>query len=126
MNWHLRIANRARKVLGKLPAKDRRLILAALEAMSQDPFSGDFNDLLTREQDLPPTDPGLSSLHRDLDSLLFRRLAGGGVAGVDVASYADARVVGQHSVQAATAVFGAISHCHLAGVQIIFDASAAT
>ncbi|HWX41183.1 MAG TPA: type II toxin-antitoxin system RelE/ParE family toxin [Blastocatellia bacterium] len=41
MRWHLRIANRARKVLGRLPGKDQQRILAALGAMCDDPFSGD-------------------------------------------------------------------------------------
>ena len=45
MNWNLRIANRARKALDKLPAKDQRLLLSALEAMRIDPFSGKIKRL---------------------------------------------------------------------------------
>ena len=42
MPWQLRVANRAAKNLARLPAKDQRMILAALEEMREVPFSGDI------------------------------------------------------------------------------------
>jgi mRNA-degrading endonuclease RelE of RelBE toxin-antitoxin system len=42
MIWTLHIAKRAEKTLAKVPAKSRRLLLAALEEMQQNPFSGDI------------------------------------------------------------------------------------
>lgn len=42
MRWTLHVAKRAQKTLAKVPAKSRRLILAALEDMQQNPFSGDI------------------------------------------------------------------------------------
>jgi mRNA-degrading endonuclease RelE of RelBE toxin-antitoxin system len=42
MTWNLRIANRVRKALARLPAKDRLALLDALEDMSVDPFGGDI------------------------------------------------------------------------------------
>jgi hypothetical protein len=42
MKWELRLAGPARRALERTPAADRRRILAALEAMEQDPFSGDI------------------------------------------------------------------------------------
>jgi mRNA-degrading endonuclease RelE of RelBE toxin-antitoxin system len=45
MNWHLQIADRARKALAKFPANDRRRILAALNAMESDPLGGDIKRL---------------------------------------------------------------------------------
>ena len=45
MNWNPRIANRARKALERFPAKDRRLLLSALEEMRTDPFSGKIKRL---------------------------------------------------------------------------------
>lgn len=46
MTWHLRIGNRAQRELERIPAKDRRRIIAALAAMRENPWSGD--DVLTR------------------------------------------------------------------------------
>jgi mRNA-degrading endonuclease RelE of RelBE toxin-antitoxin system len=48
MRWRLRIANRAQKGLGKLPAKDQQRIVAVLEAMCDDPFGGDITRLKTQ------------------------------------------------------------------------------
>jgi mRNA-degrading endonuclease RelE of RelBE toxin-antitoxin system len=45
MLWHVRVANRAGKALAKFPAKDQQRILAALEQMQDDPFSGDLERL---------------------------------------------------------------------------------
>jgi mRNA interferase RelE/StbE len=42
MNWELLLAGPARKALKRIPAADQRRILAALDAMEQDPFSGDI------------------------------------------------------------------------------------
>jgi len=41
MTWHLRIGNRAQRELERIPAKDRRRIIAALAAMRENPWSGD-------------------------------------------------------------------------------------
>lgn len=40
MPWQLRVAKRAQKALEKIPAKDQQRILAVLEEMKEDPFSG--------------------------------------------------------------------------------------
>jgi mRNA-degrading endonuclease RelE of RelBE toxin-antitoxin system len=45
MNWTLRVAEPARKSLGKIPEKDQRLIEQALAAMQRDPFQGDIKRL---------------------------------------------------------------------------------
>lgn len=45
MTWTIHIAKRAEKQLAKLPAKSRRLLVAALEEMRQNPFSGDSKRL---------------------------------------------------------------------------------
>jgi len=42
MKWELLLAGPARKALSRIPAADRRRILAALDAMEADPFSGDI------------------------------------------------------------------------------------
>ncbi len=42
MKWELFLAGPARKALERMPAADRRHILAALDVMAQDPFSGDI------------------------------------------------------------------------------------
>lgn len=42
MGWTLRIAKRAEKALARVPAKSRRLIVAALEEMQRNPFTGDI------------------------------------------------------------------------------------
>lgn len=41
MTWELLLAGPARKALERMPAADRRRVLAALDAMEQDPFGGD-------------------------------------------------------------------------------------
>jgi len=41
MTWHVEVARRAKKFLEPAPARDRGRLLAALEQMRQDPFSGD-------------------------------------------------------------------------------------
>ena len=41
MTWELLLAGPAEKALKRMPAADRRHVLAALDAMEQDPFSGD-------------------------------------------------------------------------------------
>ena len=42
MTWELLLAGPARKALERLPAAGRRRVLAALDAMERDPFSGDI------------------------------------------------------------------------------------
>jgi mRNA-degrading endonuclease RelE of RelBE toxin-antitoxin system len=42
MKWELLVAGPARRALERIPEADRRRILAALEAMELDPFSGDI------------------------------------------------------------------------------------
>lgn len=42
MAWTLHVARRAEKQLEKLPVGDQERILAALQAMRADPFSGDI------------------------------------------------------------------------------------
>lgn len=42
MKWELLLADPARKALKRMPAADRRRVLAALDAMEQDPFGGDL------------------------------------------------------------------------------------
>ena len=42
MNWELLLAGPARKAVERMPAADQRQVLAALEAMQHDPFSGDI------------------------------------------------------------------------------------
>jgi mRNA interferase RelE/StbE len=45
MNWTLIVTRPARKSLAKLPDKDERRIVQALDAMAADPFSGDIKRL---------------------------------------------------------------------------------
>jgi mRNA-degrading endonuclease RelE of RelBE toxin-antitoxin system len=45
MTWTIHIAKRAEKQLAKAPAKSRRLLLAALQEMQENPFSGDISRL---------------------------------------------------------------------------------
>jgi mRNA-degrading endonuclease RelE of RelBE toxin-antitoxin system len=42
MKWELLLAGPATKALKRMPAADRRRVLAALDSMEQDPFSGDI------------------------------------------------------------------------------------
>ncbi len=42
MNWTVVLAKRAQKEVAKAPAKSQRLLRAALEQMSENPFSGDL------------------------------------------------------------------------------------
>lgn len=42
MTWELLLAGPAGKALKRMPAADRRRVLAVLDAMEQDPFSGDI------------------------------------------------------------------------------------
>jgi len=42
MKWELLLAAPARKALERMPVADRRRVLAALDEMEQDPFSGDI------------------------------------------------------------------------------------
>ena len=42
MKWELLLAGPARRALERMPAADRRRVLAALDAMEQNPFSGDI------------------------------------------------------------------------------------
>ena len=44
-NWTLVVASPARRDLGKLPDRDRKRILQALDALQADPFSGDIKRL---------------------------------------------------------------------------------
>lgn len=41
-NWTVRLARRAEKAFDRLPDKNQRLILQALDAMADDPFGGDI------------------------------------------------------------------------------------
>jgi len=45
VTWTIRIAKRAERQLAKAPAKSRRLLVAALEELQQNPFSGDIKRL---------------------------------------------------------------------------------
>ena len=45
MTWTVIVAKAAQKELAKFPAKDRKKIAAALQAMASDPFSGDIRKL---------------------------------------------------------------------------------
>jgi mRNA-degrading endonuclease RelE of RelBE toxin-antitoxin system len=45
MNWNLLVTGNARKELAKLPDRDQRQIVAALQAMEADPFGGDIKRL---------------------------------------------------------------------------------
>ena len=45
MTWTIHIAKRAEKQLAKAAAKSRRLLMAALVEMQQNPFSGDITRL---------------------------------------------------------------------------------
>ncbi len=45
MTWTLNLAKRAERQLVKAPAKSRRLLLAALGEMQENPFSGDIRRL---------------------------------------------------------------------------------
>ena len=42
MKWELLFAGLAKKALKRMPAADQRRVLAVLDAMEQDPFSGDI------------------------------------------------------------------------------------
>jgi mRNA-degrading endonuclease RelE of RelBE toxin-antitoxin system len=42
MTWTLVLAAAASKAIKRAPAKDQKRLLAALEAMQQDPFAGDL------------------------------------------------------------------------------------
>jgi mRNA-degrading endonuclease RelE of RelBE toxin-antitoxin system len=50
MTWNLVLADAASKTLRRAPAKDQKRLLAALQAMQQDPFGGD----LVRLQGIQP------------------------------------------------------------------------
>lgn len=45
MSWHLVVAKSASKGLSKAPKRDAERLLAALEEMVEDPFSGDIVQL---------------------------------------------------------------------------------
>jgi mRNA-degrading endonuclease RelE of RelBE toxin-antitoxin system len=45
MTWTINLAKRAEKQLAKAPVKSRRLLLAALQEMQGNPFSGDISHL---------------------------------------------------------------------------------
>jgi mRNA interferase RelE/StbE len=42
MTWTLLVARAARKQFARFPAKDQKKIAAALQALAEDPFSGDI------------------------------------------------------------------------------------
>lgn len=42
MKWELLLAGPATRALKRMPAADRRRVLAVLDSMEQDPFSGDI------------------------------------------------------------------------------------
>jgi mRNA-degrading endonuclease RelE of RelBE toxin-antitoxin system len=48
MTWTIHVAKRAEKQLARSPAKSRRLLLAALVEMQQNPFSGDIARLTSQ------------------------------------------------------------------------------
>ena len=48
MTWTIHVARRAEKQLAKAPAKSRRLLLAALDEMQHNPFSGDVSRLISQ------------------------------------------------------------------------------
>jgi len=48
MSWHLVVAKSAGKELSKAPRRDAERLLAALEEMASDPFSGDVVQLKGR------------------------------------------------------------------------------
>lgn len=48
MQWKIHVARRAEKQLNHFPGKDRERILAALQMMREDPFSGDIARLKGR------------------------------------------------------------------------------
>lgn len=50
MDWDVRLANRARRVLEGIPARDRGRIGAALLEMQHDPMGGDTRPLQGRHQ----------------------------------------------------------------------------
>lgn len=45
MRWELRVAQRARRALRRAPKEDRDRLVAALEAMRDNPFGGDIAHL---------------------------------------------------------------------------------
>lgn len=45
MNWQVRVAKRVQRALARMPADDQRRLLAALEEMRSNPFSGDIAHL---------------------------------------------------------------------------------
>src|SRR5215831_14001970 len=45
MRWVIRLTNRAERARGRIPARDRRRVDAALLEMEEDPFSGDITML---------------------------------------------------------------------------------
>jgi mRNA-degrading endonuclease RelE of RelBE toxin-antitoxin system len=45
MEWTVVLAGPARKALDRIPKADKKRILAALDQMQQDPFSGDIRKL---------------------------------------------------------------------------------
>ena len=42
MTWIVQVARAARKQFARFPAKDQKKIAAALQALAEDPFSGDI------------------------------------------------------------------------------------
>jgi mRNA-degrading endonuclease RelE of RelBE toxin-antitoxin system len=48
MSWHLVVVRSAAKELSRAPRRDAERLVAALEAMSADPFSGDVVQLKGR------------------------------------------------------------------------------
>ncbi len=68
MTWTIHIAKRAERQLARSPAKSRRLLLAALVEMQQNPFSGDIGPPDIRAVRLAPKMWGLSDLLRCLSN----------------------------------------------------------
>jgi hypothetical protein len=66
MTWTIHIAERAEKQIAKAPAKSRRLLLAALVEMQQNPFSGDITRLTSERSpgvaDVVPIGSSLMSI----------------------------------------------------------------
>ena len=70
MPWRLRILKRAEKSLAKLPNKDQRLVLEALDEMRSDPFTGDIARL-RGQRSTWRLRVGHYRLFFDVDPLLF-------------------------------------------------------
>jgi mRNA-degrading endonuclease RelE of RelBE toxin-antitoxin system len=71
ITWTIQIARRAEKQLEKAPVKSRRLLLAALGEMQQNPFGGDIRRL-TSERSAWRRRVGAYRIFFDVDPDLHR------------------------------------------------------